>query len=527
MSSAKAEIFFALWSASLCSLAGSEACAKPVAILVSGGSRPQSNYLDFVSDLNGMSSSLDQSWRQSTFFSDGSGAAGGAPNATTDSFLGAAPKLFRIEPRVAALGADLALIRAEIIKKVDEDARTGDQSSPFMLYFTDHGYYDESSKKYRIRLWGGADLDEDQLRELIALIPEGHPVYTIHDHCHGAGMFRALRDKNGRLRPGSCGIAAASEPEVASVGQTLARTALELRQKPRNPPQPLTLASILAGNARSQKLNATPVSTSDQFVEEYFNRLRSQSKIPAEFAESLVCVTEKASAEPVALRGLQDELIRQEMKRILAGLRPEIASASLNEQMSVNELDTQLAKASDRLEKFERHADLLRAELNRAQLAYALFKLGQPVMTSFNELTAKVDRIRAELEIADSRKLTGLPHYALEQRLKAAEAARVIEGASSSNSEFNTFVKKYGSPADHPLLGPGFGSMIIRQFLQANRDEDIVQASYSQLKRTARDLKNLIAMRIMSQQAGTGDLADLLGLIQCENTPLNQTKTGM
>jgi hypothetical protein len=241
--------------------------AEPTALLVSGGDYPGSNYCDFYTDIE-RANSLLNGWKKINLVADGD-----IPNGPPNS--------------VSCIPKDKTLVRKQITEKTDGKASLSElkkqiqsltklkPGEPVLLYFTDHGgrKISDGKTEYSLMLWS-EDLKQNELQKIIVEFKEAHPanpLIFIHDHCFSGGMMENFRNpETGEAIPGVCGFAASSPEEYSFTGESFMNKAKSILLH--DTKKKTTFANVFYQLKYSDDISSTPVSTSEAFLSNAYNR---------------------------------------------------------------------------------------------------------------------------------------------------------------------------------------------------------------------------------------------------------------
>ncbi|MBF0299365.1 MAG: hypothetical protein HQK51_11635 [Oligoflexia bacterium] len=194
-------------------------------IVISGGSRPSSNYSYYIKDVQNaykLFKPLTASDKRFYFIADG----GEGTSANFTSVDEEDPKPLKYAKDGTSSGSNerfpeaiTGAAKESVIKKKFKDLQNmDDDNKPLYIYITDHGDQDSSSLESRIILWGNEVMSVADLRESLSKIPSKRSIVLVNEQCFGGGMLEALRLADGSFRANSCGFASSSELEPSTSG---------------------------------------------------------------------------------------------------------------------------------------------------------------------------------------------------------------------------------------------------------------------------------------------------------------------
>jgi hypothetical protein len=510
----------------------------PTGIIVSGGQEMAANNGDFLADLDRAALAL-QGWNLSFFYADG-GDKTGPPNIiatdakgnTLTTPDGLYPTFTRGLPDVPVNGpAELTTIQSQINDVVAKMSAQGDATSPVVLYFTDHGSHDSKTGNSEIELWDDQSISVDQMRSMIASIPSTHPVELIDDHCYGAGMSKALYDDQGKLRPNACTVSPAGALETSSTGQSFMAVAQEIsdsnvksKEFDMDGDGNISAHEVIFAMSKLRKMNSLPTSSSDTFAYDYLAKLQQtkNSQSPSAAANSCPPTSTPQDVSKLISPDLQ-VVLDKELDMYNQDLGPALAALK-SKSISLDDLRERTEKAKADLLNEMALAKTAGHNQALAMRAFLTVKVGQANYDSYQAQAKGIDKLYEALdvaktpaEIADLRSQIAAANKALEPL--NLQLSQVFSGLDKTNPEFLQYVKEKGGTP--PAL---FQKDVIKEAAKADKAVYDGESYLRSLIRATRDLTTVTAVKTMESRGDSDAMSSLLGLLECENTPLFKGK---
>ncbi len=490
-----------LWTA-LSAVGSHQSLAKTVSVLINGGGSPVDNHCDFYRDLDAMASKLktDEIY---TFTDDGQGKSG-APNSVAcdaknndiEGLYG--PVLVRKAPTIAPVTGPATNEALE--KKVLELSKSLQCGDTLIWYATDHGEENGTT------LWGDSNLDDGTLKGLIDKLKPCVRLEIISDHCFGENRYRALYDKNKKLRPNTCGFTAASGSQTAALNESIAQFKNE----------PGDLKTLIHGYEKTPR-ESTPLSLGDTFLRMYW---QDHKKTLESSALTSQCLVEKNGIPPKINQSLLDTLktrlvSNQEdfMKSLNAA--PEF-QAQLKDKKSSDLIELIRSKQA---QKVAAESEVAQAEneIDDIKAQYYFEKMG-PSYEELLKLTEQRDQLEAEAANLYSKKAIPLSEAQKNGAALAAVKAKLetlnaeMKQVTPPDSEFTDELKKLATrtPTQNPYTRKDKNSAL----------QNKLEKELTTLRNIRRYNANRDSLNYMIANNDVEAINQYLGILNCEENPI-------
>jgi hypothetical protein len=513
----------------LLTVSAQAATPLPTVIMVSGGDDMVSNDSDFIADID-RGSSVFGTFKKSVFYADG-GDLSGPPNMITPEVDVVYPKFERDLPKTPVTGAaEYLSIRDQIKKIANEMQAASDTDSPIVLYFTDHGSFDMKSHQGTIELWNNVSMTEEQLRDLLSLIPDTHRVEVINDHCYGAKMADAFLNDSTHPRTNTCEVAAGSALELTSTGQGWMKTAktmqdmkpAQLQKYDLDGDGYISAREVVSAMNDLNKMDSLPTTSSDTFAGRYLAKAQ-MAKPALGLTESTQCLDPQS-----AISQLIDNSLKPVMKAMLdrytADLSVALVAANLPSTLSLQDLQKKIAQQKADLIKKMKIREDTGEDFGKAESAYIKFKMGKSRFQDYDNLVDQISSYEYSLDTATSDaekndfllKLQDVQKKIVPYSTQANSIyAAIDEDNSHPDPGFAKFIQKKSEDTSED-----FTNSVVGDYLSARKDVDSANDTLRPLLRISRDLTTLTALKNMSACGDTTAMNEYLGLLACENTPI-------